>query len=280
MRTYRNRIRLKKATLASIQQIIETLLLPPEKSGLDSTERELCINQLGLREHELLSGVLSAQRVGNTACDLSLQLLIVRLLSWNKKETIWKRRTSSKTSMNTGQHWKFSYSTIGHKNSRRRITSYATIGYVSEERRPHLHHPLNHKFLSSAIIALPLRQRLRTQHPRSPSLNPRKIALLLQCWPILSRHPTVLRLLRPAIIAPFLQNLKSFAHIHTSLAPLSSRLALSQQSPSTQPVQTTQSSTPSSPPSGPSEEGVSQQMQIPPTPLPTRVNLSLMMASA
>ena len=38
---------------------------------------ELCINQLGLREHELLSDVLSAERIGNTATDMKPRPLIV-----------------------------------------------------------------------------------------------------------------------------------------------------------------------------------------------------------
>ena len=64
--------------------------------------RELCINQLGLREHELFSDVLSAERVGNIATDSKPRPLIVRLSSVELKRNILKNAHKLKNFYDNG----------------------------------------------------------------------------------------------------------------------------------------------------------------------------------
>ena len=64
--------------------------------------RELCVNQLGLREHELCSSVLSTERVGNSANDSKPLPLIVRLSSFELKRNILKNAHKLKNFYDTG----------------------------------------------------------------------------------------------------------------------------------------------------------------------------------
>ena len=64
--------------------------------------RELCINHLGLREHELFSDVLSAERVGNIATDSKPRPLIVRLSSVELKRNILKNAHKLKNFYDNG----------------------------------------------------------------------------------------------------------------------------------------------------------------------------------
>ena len=102
-------------------------------------------------------------------------------------------RTSSKTSMITGQPSKFLYHTLRLDSNRRRVNFYARL-YVREE--------ITEKEYSLDVGKFSLlRANLHRTHPPEPQSNISSSTILAH--PI--HHPTVLRLLRPATIAPFRQ---------------------------------------------------------------------------